>query len=461
MGEPAVEKPREAPHIMKLAVVAVLLGLTLSVLVDFFMMKDDYMMGYLHTKTGVDTSIGSKRDFLVRYQGTLEGSTEIVNEFAGMQGINISEDLFSATAIRLNTEIYELAAKVLSEDFMAGYFGSTKSEIARTAKEHVSPLMFVCLAAGESGTWNDRDYTWVPAVFSKPLSEKLDMDDLCISDVDSKLYWDNGLQDYFRCNPGSSGHTADDVSLHYPKSDSSICNDADSLGPLQILRRYMSLDSGAEGKTVAERLQYALYHLNIKGADGHVLYTIGDLMRWEDNVVWAFDNFMKHMRAQSAFRPDYCIETEYELVCMIAISHNTGASYLVNVPNNQRPSSWSSKDAVYDFCRLVGSAEAVAYIQTEYIEPWYNDVKDRIKAGNAWGMPGNQYFEGSGNQKDKIMRKILEQLGVSFTGGSTYPLNCEYWNRTSTSGSDHKFRYPMKTLFNYLALQKLYTSGEE
>lgn len=448
------------PSVVKKVILAVVVGLVIGTLVDFLLAKDDYLLKYLDTKTGLVSEVGSKADFLVQYQKISEVDTSYVDSVEGLEEINISAELFSQTSVRLNTEIYSVTAEVLNDNLLDQYFGDVSTEIARTAKENVNPLMYICMAAGESGEWNSQRYTWVPAIFSKVMCDVVDMEEVHISEVDSKFYWDLDLRYLFSCRKDTSGHRDDcDSKLHYDEVQGKRGNDADSLGPLQILRRYVTLNTGTESKTVEEVLSGAEYHINIKDSAGQVIYSVTDLMRWEDNVVWAFNNFMTNIRGMRGEYKDWSISNEYELMCMVAIAHNTGAGYL-SVGNGPF-SSWRDKQAIYDFCKLVGSPESIAYINTEYIEPWYEEVKEKIRSDREWSMPGSLCFEGTGSHKDENMKDILERLGVEFEGRGQYPLNCKYWNRINPGGSDHKFRYPMKTLFNYLALQKLYSSGGE
>lgn len=435
-------------------------ALVCYIMFDYQIVGTSYFASYFELDSQLVSS--SKQDFLVRYQDTVVGTASAANAVS-KEPICISTEIFSETSVRLNTEIYEEAAVIADSEFLQAYFGEVTTNIAQSAKEFVTPLMFVCLAGSETGTWSDRKFTWVPAIYSKGIADQLESiggswDEVSISDVGSDFYVELGLTDYFHC--GQNCDLKDSSSMHFAYEVGRKSNDNDSLGPLQILRRYVSVTVSGGNPWDTE------YYIDITGNDGSIIYTVTDLMSWKDNVMWAFDHAMQKIRTKCVGAPfsDWQISNEYELMCLISVAHNTGASYLSDTTSSAG-SFWSSKEAVYQFCQALTTPQAVAYIMQNYVEPWYEQNLERFISDENWNLPGNSLFEGTGNEKDMVMLDILENAcGLKITEqekyDSRYPLNCIYWNRT-VAGSDHKFRYPVKSLVNYLALWKLYHSGGE
>jgi len=453
-----------AATVLKWVCALVVGAILVYTMVDYGVSGENYVAGYLKLNEGSPVNV--KAAFLTQYQTNIEQQMQketTEDSFSSLYigEISISAEIFTETAVRLNMEIYAETAATLTMFNTDKYFGGAEREspLVTSLRENLSPMQVLCLAASESGNWSDRRYNWVPAVFSKGMTED-EMEGVHIWDVDSGFYIGKGLTEYFQCGSASENHIGNSgkCKLHYSEEGSSTRNDADSLGPMQVLRRYMQPDQ--ENANFPD--QFA-YHLDIDlGGDGEgrETYRITDLMKWSDSIAWTINNFLGNVRDARGSQNENVLENEYEVMCLFAITHNTGQGFL---SSSDGPfSGWASREAIYKFCKDVTSPEAIAYLMEEYVDPWYEDVVVKIAEGSSWNLPGNESLEGRGDGKDEVMKELLRKVGASGISEESSRLDCEYWVGANRGlDSDHKFRYPVKTLLNYLALQRLYYSGIE
>lgn len=444
--------------VLKWACALVVSAILVYTLMDYGASGEDYMTGYLQLCAGSPTN--AKATFLIQYQADIERQMQeetVVDGFSNLYtgDIDISTEIFPELAVRLNTEIYAETAAVLAMFNTDEYFGNQESArpLVSSLREELNPMQVLCLAASESGNWSDRKYNWVPAIFSKGMSEG-DLENVHIQDIDSKFYINNEKFDYFRCGSSEDSHVSGGCKLHYGRVEGHTYNDADSLGPMQVLRRYMDVDAYN-----SEQPYMSVYHLNIPlGSEDE--YCITDLMGWSDSIAWTINHFLLNVKSAYGSQKENVLENEYEVMCLFAITHNTGAGFLSSSDGSF--SGWADKEAIFRFCKDITSPEAITYLMLEYIDPWYEDAKEKITEGSGWELPGNENLESSGSHKDDVMKKLLKTVGATGLDEESTRLDCEYWVGESRGlDSDHKFRYPVKTLLNYLALQKLYYSGLE
>lgn len=377
----------------------------------------------------------------------------IVQTYGGQkvyEGICIDEEVFGKDATRLNTEIYQVAVEYCSKAKMDKYFGKNTTPLVESVKQHIDPLIAVAITTAETPNYADRSITWTSAIYSKPLVSKGfgSWDKLHVQDVDSDFYLYNGLSSYFTCG---SNCRRKDGALHM-QCLGSARNDNDSLGPAQILRRYLYQASGC---------------ITAYNADNTIYGITVDLMRWEDNVVWVLNNSLSKFRGITSgkYRAKYEIRNEYELLVLMAIAHNTGASFIQVAGSAYISPYWEDADGIWLYAKLLTTEGNIAYLKEKYIEPWYeNIVLPSIREGRSFELPGNVFSDGDINQVRSSA--LLRELGFGLIRISYVKSDdsepCSGWGSVDGCFNvlEHKQRYPLKSLVNYLALEKLYHSGE-
>ena len=336
-----------------------------------------------------------------------EENSEVIEE--QQKSILIDNKLFNSTQVRLNTEIYEITDGIYNEEHIVQDFGMPNTNLAQSYLDNIDPVITIATTINETGAWADTRYTWSSAVYSKLLKNaNADLDRLHVNQVNVDTYVVNGLCTYYGCG---SNCTAD-VANHYHTIGQ---NDNDSLGPLQILRHYV------EGNN------YISYDC---GA------TVIDLMSWDDNVQYFTHTQSKLFMSEENWNKDYTISSTEELVALMAVAHNTGTAFLNN--KNDAGSLWNNSSAVYDFCKLLGSPEAIE-VMNKYVDEWWTSV---VEAQNS-----NTAFSFLGQASTSMQDQILAEIGV---------------NKSLYAGSfEHKQYYPVKAVLNYLCMKRLYYSGGE
>lgn len=318
----------------------------------------------------------------------------------------IDDSLFSYSQIRLNTEIYECASEIYCPEHICRDYGGATTELGISYLKYMDALMPLALVNCETGAWSDSRYTWTSAVYSRPLADKkVDLGNMSVSQVDTDMYLANGLAAYLGCG-GNCGAVETE---HYHTVG---LNDNDSLGPLQILRRYVEADK------------------SIRYPCGEVTM---DLMSWRDNV-----EYFTHKHSQAFMKRDnwncsYSIHNEYELTALIAVAHNTGASYLSSM---NAGSLWKNSDSVYRYCEKLACDESVEALG-RYVDDWWEDAKANQEDGRQFSLAG-QSMTGKYDS-------LLVELGIN---------KSDYAN-----GWGHKQYYPLKAILNYMSLERLYYSG--
>lgn len=230
------------------------------------------------------------------------------------------------------------------------------------------------------------------------------MDRLVIEQVNTDTYIINDMESYYGCGSNCSSGS------HYHTLGR---NDNDSLGPLQVLRHYV------------ESKDYIVYNC------GEFVY---DLMRWSDNV-----NYITHTQSEpfmdrSNWNKNHVILSEYELVALMSVAHNTGTAYLHN--SSDAGSLWNNSQSVYDYCTILGSYKSVEVMQ-RYVDDWWNNVIDAQNNGESFILLGQS--------PTSKLNEILNDIGVDKT--------------KFASSFQHKQYYPLKAVLNYMCLKKLYYSG--
>ena len=366
----------------------------------------------------------------------------------GWDEIYIDATVFPNETVRLNTEVYQIAASYCEAKKLERYFGKNMTALSVSVIRNMNPLIAVAITTAETPGYADRSITWTSAIYSKALAASgfCRWDKLSVQEVDSDFYLYHGLSEYFACGRNCQGV---DGTMHM------VCtgvqrNDNDSLGPAQILRRYLYQAGGC---------------ITAYNADNSVYGITTDLMRWEDNVVWVLNNSLSKFRSvsSSSSRGSYEVQNEYELLVLMAIAHNTGASYIKAAGSAYVSPYWQDADGIWLYARLLTSPANIAYIKEHYIEPWYaNVVLPSVQEGHSFELPGNAFSDGDVNQtrSSALLQELgfdLEQITYEKSKGEVR----SGWR--STDGCfqvlEHKQRYPLKSLVNYLALERLYYSG--
>lgn len=333
------------------------------------------------------------------------------------QGVVIDEDVFSETSVRLNTEIYEVAGRVINDVTKEAFLGEPENRFAQAYKEYVNPLMPMALAACETGIYSDHSYTWVPAIYSRPIAEAgVDMAKLSIMDVDEHFYLAVGLEPYLSCG---NNCTAPQSGHWHISPIGTQRNDCDSLGPLQILRRYV-------------------YKMPLAYSDGTA---VSDLMSWEDNVKFVFHQYGKATLNASIWCKDYYPRNDYEMIVLMALMHNQGAGYVyASSPTTSWDSSYyHNADSIFQYARALTTESNVMQIETMAMQ-WYEANKENMKAGGQWGLLGDAY-----GYKTAALRQLLSELNVSLS---------DY-----ASALGIKQAHPVRALLQYASLKVLYNSG--
>lgn len=320
--------------------------------------------------------------------------------------INICSEKFSSTAIRLNSEIYNETADVVNIEHIKRDYGPSGTRLYESYLAHVDAVMPLALTTCETYGWADSRYTWCSAVYSDLLAKKgTNMQKCKIAQVNTDTYVVAGLCTYMGCGKNC---TAVEGSHHHTIGN----NDNDSLGPLQILRRYVE-------------------------SDGYIKYPCGettvDLMCWHDNVEYFLHRQSESFADKAFWNSSHEIQSENELMALIAVAHNTGSGFMHSASAG---SLWHDSQSVFKFCEKLGSKESYAVLSS-YVDEWYESLENT----------DTEQFLLAGNYYGSKYSTILKDLGI---------------NKTAYASSfGHKQYYPLKAVLNYMSLNKLYHSGEE
>lgn len=350
----------------------------------------------------VSDSIKEAKNEIVS-QSNLNNSSK-TNEY---KSVVIDTDVFNSISIKLNTEIYNETAEYMSMEHITKEFGSSGTKLYISFLKNINPLTPLALTLCETGSWADSRYTWSSAIYSRLLaSNGVNMSKISIKSVNADTYIVDDLTGYMGCGSNCTAGTG--THYHYLGN-----NDNDSLGPLQILRRYVENES--------------------------ITYDCGevtsDLMSWQDNVEYFMHRQASAFSSEDCNIKNYTVNSPEELVAIMAVAHNTGSSFMTS---DSTGSLWKSPKAIYEYCRILGSDKSHAVLE-KYIDTWYESAIEKEINGESFTMAGTALS----NSYDEI----LKELGV---------VKSNYSN-----GWAHKQYYPLKAVLNYMALERLYYSGEE
>ena len=340
--------------------------------------------------------------------------------------INIDRSLFDATSVRLNTEIYQVAASIINKEHIEQCFGNrAETNLSKSVKKYLNPLIPIALTVPEMGGTIDTKYTWSAAIYSGSLaSANVDMDSLNVAAVDSLLFSDRELWNNLACGSNCTGTERDPNHVHVSPVNGRSGNDNDSLGPLQILRSYISY------------------------AGGEVKYencgtSCVDLMRWDDSLEWFFHEWMSYfIPSGDSWANEIEISNPYMLVAMMGIGHNGGCNYLQG-RKEESYGRWSNKESAMEFCRVLSNEETIRVIRVE-VDAWWEASKREIQNNS-----GRFNLILPGHWRDPMINRILERINIDFNGG-------QFWE---VMDDPHKQMYPLMSIVNYMALEKLYYSG--
>lgn len=317
---------------------------------------------------------------------------------------DIKDELYSDIAVRLNTEIYNIADKYVNYNQLCKCINPS-NKMALTAMEFYTPLHPIAITTMETGMWADHSITWSSAVYSGIC--EINWDIVHISNVDISMYNVLGLSKYTDCGSNCTGNH---LSYSYHKGIG--YNDNDSIGPMQILRRYI------------EKSNYCKTY----DCCGE---SVVDLMSWEDNV-----KYFIHNHGGAVFRVDNdnnekAIDNPYELMAIISIAHNSGTGFCTSA--KVAGNTWNSADSIFDLCEKFGD-EKVVNVFFNHVNLWYNELLTNNSLNTDFVLPG-QY---SKEQLDII----LSEAGIDLNSYAT-----------SVTGKQY---YPIRGVLNYMAYEFLY-----
>lgn len=412
--------------------------------------------GYMSQETkGVESN---KAAFIVQYRQAVEEKAN-AGKFDSVEGISISTELFTDTCIRLNTEAYQI-----SEEELDNWRKTVTDEGGALYKgyvEYMNPLIPIATTIGEMGYAVDPDkggmnmtnvaVMWTPVVYTKLVeaySPDFDWSTVSVDNVDTQFYLGKGIYCVddcgIRCTAENDGYRGHDNYWHANGNQSNF-NDNDSLGPLQILRRYLGIENGQPG------------------AREYGSGTVSDLLRWRDNSVYFYNTEGTAMkRDKNAVLYDKPINNVYQLVVLAAIAHNTGPTYLSTNSSTHTISCWKNVNAIYEFSDALTKDASIAKLRA-IVDKWYADnVANGQRGENKFSFLGSESVEGRGGPE--WAKKFYEDIGMNaedYLKRDAANEQCQWDWATNNTVNTHKARYPLKTLLNYMCLEKLYQSGME
>jgi len=407
------------------------------------------------------TWVPNKQYFRESFQQAIKTksqSSSKVYEFS--DSVNIDTSLFTEEQIRLNMEIYEETARVLNE-LKSKVEPVTDKQLLNEFLQMVNPIMMISIASAETNMYMNTKYTWSSAIYTSVLKPE----EMSLDNMRFQYFYESGYRDCLRCKDncysfeggdGAAKHKAlwhDQLGLG-PVTGKG--NDNDSLGPSQILRRYLGV-KGSAGSYYAGKIDYGNFGV------------VEDLMCWEDNCEWMFYNWYSNIILNTE---NTLNSNEYSLVAALAIAHNTGPAFL-NSSAITAGNAWNAysevkrnRENVFSYIEKITSEEMLQYYQKEVVLPWYEDVKEKQARGESWGYPGNKFAD---DQRAALMPEIFDKIGVTdvWSVVNKYYTNdagaqCMYSSEEAMWSSFRgiKIAYPIKAVINYMALKMLYQSGE-
>jgi hypothetical protein len=123
---------------------------------------------------------------------------------------------------------------------------------------------------------------------------------------------------------------------------------------------------------------------------------------------------------QSISLNDYQPDTDYQLIAMLAVGHNSGSGVWASKTKTKQIGHWYSSQLCWDWCALAGSQEFVSTVE-EYASL---SSSTYITSDTAW----------------KLWKKVYPDI-----------------NYTSYTSSRINAAYPIQTIYAYIKLSMLYT----
>jgi len=322
--------------------------------------------------------------------------------------INIDSNIFSETSVRLNREVYNISSDNFNKSRVMSGNSQFSSVLFNSYVQNVDPIIPIALTICETGSWMDTRYVWSSAIYAKPLlNSGADMDSISVERINADTYIVLGLVEYLGCGTNCTG------GQHYHYIGK---NDNDSLGPLQVLRRYIEPTNGVSYPNGTNVI---------------------DLMRWKDNVIFFEHNITSAIVKAGDWNNGIEISSPEYLTVLSGVIHNTGASFIsAQSWNSSVASGWVNPKAIFQFAEDLTSEENLRILE-EYIKEWYSNAK--VIASN------NEQFTLPGQASVSELDSVLSRIGVS--------------KQNYANSFNHKQYYPVRALLNYMALKQLYTSG--
>lgn len=441
-------------------------GIGVVVLVLFYLFADftssTYIEKYVEAANnlGTDTISTSKRQFKQVYIDQVDNTElpEIVESeksFTEASGryINIEEYNFDGYNLRgydptkdrwkleLNAQAYDLNLKILQEQLST--LERSNYAFVQSYAEYINPLVMLALACIEVEGQGTYDVLWTPIIYDRAFLDGGVSPDgrsfwemVCedgIASIGYKTFVDWGLEKMLYC--GGTGTLDKEkgkyvgfcdptkwvkstINFHDAASSTPTVenwyhytgdgyNDNDSLGPMQILRRYKQ----DEGYTLD---QY-------------------DLMSWGKNAEYLYEKYFEKVLNVSKDYRDIELTSSYQVVALVAIGHNSGEFIHCSHGYELSGSAFETTGGKYDLAMALTSNTALKVLN-EIVDAWWEEYT------YGDGLAGQYHWRVKANPVD-----TLKEHGIDVTA----------YARKGYEDS-HKFSYPVKALLNYMSLQRLY-----
>ena len=434
---------------IKGVIIVVLVSIGVYFMIDAQSVVDSYV--YVDTPSIVNTKENFKQLFNNYYYNTDEVSYD---EYVG--DISIDTALFSEDSVRLNTEIFAVAQSIFNKEHVLECLGEPDCKFEEDFVEYLDPIMVLAITYPETGSMSDSRYTWCSGIYSKPLLEAgVDMSTLHVTDVTVDVFQNvPALKKYLYCGGGGYGCTASSAQYHVhynttgTASDVQAYNDNDSLGPLQILRRYVEAAQGAP------------YEYESSPGNAGITYKCGrkvtDLIQLEHSLVYNFHNHTGNFMyvQNNSELCDKSINNATHLAVMLGVSNNTGAGWLSTSNAGVQP-HWKSTAAIYDYTYTITQEKYMDSWQS-IIDQWYVWYLDQLRQGKSPCLAGDSgYYRDYSIEVDGNVYRCSQPYEIAeiVCGIRTMDIVGE---QESVSP---KVSYAVRMLLNYLALERLYYSG--
>lgn len=325
--------------------------------------------------------------------------------------LNIDKSLVpSEEAYRLNMEVLELVAEATDlEKYKTTYPNKENNIALSTFYETFDPLMMISKTRTE---WNGKEN---PEYAISPFipGDKLKSNGVSPAEVSAK-----------------------DIGKNFPQGVSGYDAGVNYLGPLQIEYTYLS------GSTLKIPNQYE------KPSDEYAIL---------DSTLYVALKYAHNLSSPNESFKYYTIQSPYELVAVLGLSHNTGPSFystdndwninccIVGYPwrNTGKLRQYAS-----DLCRQENLAKILDKAEKDFLEFKNNPESRNYNLPNMDRHAAVELFNSTGLD---VSEYLCDARASEFRAGRS---------ATRTDGQE-KIAFPIQQIYNYHMLRLFYTSGGE